>query len=284
MTLLEFSSMGCAVVVSGGSPSARAAIRSHFTQMDAIFSRFSATSELCAVNGARGPVVRVSSTFAAAVAVALEAACTSGGLVDPTLGASIEAVGYDTDFRELAPDPRPIEPRPAGNWRAIRVSGRLLVRPAGTVLDLNGVVKALTVDQAASMLDGPGWVSAGGDIATRGTPVTVALPGGGAVSLNEGGIATSGTTARSWWRGGELQHHLIDPTTGTPARSPWREVTAVGRDCLSADVAAKTGFLLGADGPRRLDGRGVAARFVAASGVVETEHWTTSVAREQAWA
>lgn len=276
--------MGCSVVVSGGSPSAQAAICDHFAQMDAIFSRFSAASELRAVNESRSPVVRVSATFAAAVAVALEAARASGGLVDPTLGASIEALGYNADFPELVSDPRPIEPRPAGNWRAIRVSGRLLVRPAGTVLDLNGVVKARTVDQAASILDGPGWVSAGGDIVTHGTAVTVALPGGGAVSLDEGGIATSGTTTRSWWRGGQLQHHLIDPATGTPSRSPWREVTAVGRDCLSADIAAKTGFLLGADGPRRLEARGVAARFVAASGVVETEQWTASLARDQAWA
>ena len=80
------------------------------------------------------------------------------------------------------------------------VSGRMLSRPPGLVLDLNGVVKALAVDEAAATLDGPGFVSVGGDLAVRG-PVDVALPGGGAVRIVEGGLATSGTATRgrtSW--------------------------------------------------------------------------------------
>ena len=47
-------------------------------------------------------------------------------------------------------------------------------------LDLNGVVKGRTVDDALTLLDERGWVSAGGDLATT-TPVSVGLPGGGSV-------------------------------------------------------------------------------------------------------
>ena len=120
---------------------------------------------------------------------------------------------------------------------------------------MNGVVKALAVDDALRLLSGPGFVSAGGDLAAN-APIDVALPGGGAVRVVQGGIATSGRAARRWLRNGEEQHHLIDPRSGKPARSPWTHVTVVGADCLAADVAAKAAFLLGEDGPEWLARRG----------------------------
>ncbi len=81
--------------------------------------------------------------------------------------------------------------------------------------------------------------------------------------MRRGALATSGTSKRSWIRGGELQHHLIDPRTGR-ARDlrPGRQVTACGATCLAADVAAKAGFLLGRTAPSWLDARGIPARFV----------------------
>jgi thiamine biosynthesis lipoprotein len=162
----------------------------------------------------------------------------------------------------------------------VRTGGRLLRMPAGVRLDLNGVVKAMAVDAALDLLGGDGWVSAGGDLATRGG-VDVALPGGGAVRLVQGGIATSGTARRTWRRGGERMHHLIDPRTGRPALSPWAQVTACGASCVDADLAAKAGFLGGPDGPDWLDERGVAARFLRPDGaVVENRAWAAATAGE----
>jgi FAD:protein FMN transferase len=279
-----FRSMGCEVVVAGAEPERLAEIVHLFEQRDATFSRFRAGSELERVNAAPEPIVRVSPTFAVAVSAALDAAYTTGGLVDPTLGAALTAAGYDADFSELTADPRPVEPVTHHDWREIRVGRGLLSRPPATVLDLNGVVKAMTVDEAARMLGGPGFVSAGGDIATNGSPLIVALPRGGAVTLCSGGIATSGTADRRWLRGGRLQHHLIDPRTGQPSTSRWTHVTAVGRNCLGADVAAKAGFLLGDDGPGWLDDRGVAAHFVADGAAIENDCWLHSLEVALAWA
>jgi len=90
------------------------------------------------------------------------------------------------------------------------------------------------------------------------------------VELRQGALATSGRTKRRWLRGGELQHHLIDPRTGRPSRSPWTEVTACGATCVAADVAAKAGFLLGEDGPAWLDARGIPARFLREDGATRT--------------
>ena len=242
-----FTAMGCEIAVAGASPSAQAAVEDLFRARDRMFSRFIGKSELNHVNAAAGQPVHVSDEFARMVRVGLDAAEESGGLVDPTLGAALVSAGYDVDFALLPHDgPAAVRGEP-GCWRSVRLRGRFLLVPAANVqLDLNGVVKGATVDDALTLIGGSGWVSAGGDLLTGTEGVIVALPGGGTVRLERGALATSGVDRRRWVRGGREQHHLIDPRTGAPASSPWRSVTACAATCLGADVAAKIGFFRGA--------------------------------------
>lgn len=257
--------MGCDVVTVGAPGAAEV-----FERYDRTFSRFRAGSELVRVNRRGGG--RVSALFAEVLATALWAAEETGGLVDPTVGAAVVAAGYDRDFGVGLDRAEPPRPPAVSGWRRVRLAGRAVVLPRGCSLDLNGVVKALAVDEAAQELPSGGFVSAGGDLATRGA-VDVALPGGGAVSVR-GGLATSGTARRRWLRGGVAQHHLIDPRTGRSAVVPWTAVTVAGADCLAADVAAKAAFLLGAAGPAWLEARGLPGRLLAGDGtVVETRDW-----------
>lgn len=240
MTVDRLQAMGCEIVAAGVDPAAVAAV---FEEWEDAFSLFRPGSELSRVNRSDASVVRVSPLFARALGVALDVAEETDGLVDPTL---------------------------CGRRREVRLAGRLLSRPAGLALDLNGVVKSLAVDAAAELIDGEGFVSAGGDIAVRG-PVDVALPGGGAVRVEQGGLATSGIVSRG--------RHLVDPRTGEPSESPWEQVTASGSSCLAADVAAKTAFLFGEDGLAWLDERGIPGRFVSLEGdVVENALWAGALA------
>jgi FAD:protein FMN transferase len=231
----RFRAMGCDVAVAGGDPDAVAAV---LERWESVFSLFRPESELSRVNRSGARVVAVSPLFARALRVALDVAAETGGLVDPTL---------------------------CGRRREVVIAGQLLSRPPGLALDLNGVVKALAVDDAVAALDGPGFVSVGGDLAVRG-PVDVALPAEGSVRVVSGGLATSGTASRG--------AHLVDTAAGRPSESPWEQVTASGASCLAADVAAKVGFLLGERGPAWLDERGAAGRFVGLDGsVVENDAW-----------
>jgi thiamine biosynthesis lipoprotein len=265
--------MGCEVVVRGGSQVEHAAVERLFAERDWIFSRFVPDSELNRVNDAAGRFVPVSDLFAETLRTALRVAEETNGVVDPTLGAAIESAGYTRDFAMLEPDDRPAGAPAPGAWRRVLVFGRHVGNPVGVRLDLNGVVKAIAVDDALSLLTGDGFVSAGGDVASRGE-LSVALPGGGEVTLRRGALATSGDTGRRWLRGGVVQHHLIDSRTGEPAVSPWSEVTACGATCLAADVAAKAGYLLGDEGPDWLDARGIPARFVRKDGeAVPNDAW-----------
>jgi thiamine biosynthesis lipoprotein len=264
----SFRAMGCDVIVSGGSGAARGAIERLFRERDAIFSRFDPDSELNRVNAGGGEAVPVSAEFADMLAVAFDVARATGGLVDPTLGAELLGAGYDADFTELPSDGRPVPlavlQRP---HEPVRLRGMHVTVPQGVLLDLNGVVKGKTVDDALELLEGDGFVSAGGDLAVRGALVA-SLPAGETVALLSGALATSGTDRRRWLRGGALQHHLIDPRSGSPAESPWAQVTVCGQTCLGADVAAKAAFLLGVHGPGWLDAQGMPARFLTEAGEI----------------
>jgi thiamine biosynthesis lipoprotein len=259
--------MGCEVVVAGARPGTLAKVRALFDRYDAAFSRFRAGTELVRLNAAGGGAM--SPLLREVLDIALWASDETGGLVDPRVGAAVVGAGYDRDFAAGLDRSEPAEATAvAGD---LCRAGPLLRLGAGVQLDLNGVVKALAVDRATELLDDEGFVSAGGDLATRGA-VDVGLSGGDAVRV-QGGLATSGTTRRHWRRAGELQHHLIDPRTGRPAVSPWSEVTVCGASCLAADVAAKAAFLLAEAGPEWLEQRRLPGRFSGADGVVTTSAW-----------
>jgi thiamine biosynthesis lipoprotein len=256
--------MGCTIVLPDRTP--LDGVRALFEARDSRFSRFLPTSELNRVNAAPLGVMLVSEDFASMLSLAIDAASATGGRVTPAVGGAITAAGYDRDFVDLPPDGESVEPVAVQSHASLRLRGRMLLRSSPVVLDLNGVVKGRTVDDALALL-GSGWVCAGGDVATT-VPLDIGLPAAGFVQLTGGGLATSSVTRRTWLRAGAVQHHLIDPATGAPAVTPWRDVSVAAGSCLAADIAAKSALLLGDDGPAWLDARGLAGRFVSRGGDV----------------
>jgi thiamine biosynthesis lipoprotein len=273
MTSVErFRAMGCDVVVGGADQAELGAIRALFEDRERTFSRFRAGSELNRVNAASGSTVVVSELFAQTLHDAVRAAAQTQGLVDPTLAVALEHAGYDRDFALMRSEDFPAGPGAPGLVAAVHLNGRILSRPSGVKLDLNGVVKARAVDDALDLLAGAGFVAAGGDVAARGGAL-IGLPGAGSLELHDGGVATSGTSRRRWRRNGVVQHHLIDPATGRPSASIWTLVTVAAGSCRDADVAAKAAFLLGVDGPAWLDERSLPGRFCSPAGEITNRTW-----------
>jgi FAD:protein FMN transferase len=278
--LLATEVMGCSLETDAAAAE-QPGLLAHFAALEDRFSRFLPGSELSLVNAQDGVCV-LSTEFLRVLGIALLAAEVSDGLVDPTLGNALDAAGYDRDFADLPAD----TPEPAGTPQAsaiarLSLEGRLLRLPDGVSLDLNGVVKALAVDEGLALCPSASFLACGGDVAVR-SETEVALPGGGAVRLQRGALATSGSTKRRWLRDGQLQHHLIDPLSGAPAATPWQAVSVCGASTLDADIAAKAAFLLGTNGTAWLDARGLPGRFLAHDGsVVENACWQTQVAPAQ---
>ncbi len=158
--------------------------------------------------------------------------------------------------------------------------------PTGVRLDLGATAKALMADRAAHAIasdSGAGvLVCAGGDVAVAGAapkggwPVGIALNSAGpfesgpVVSVTAGGLASSSTAVRSWYRGSRRVHHIVDPATGDCAGSHWRLVSTAGASCVDANAWSTAAVVWGEDAPDRLEHLGVPARFVRHDGVVTT--------------
>ncbi len=285
---------GARMVVPAGSDiaAAREVVDCELAAIDLAASRFRDDSEISVLNRAAGQPVIVSDLLAELIGVALEAAESSGGAVDPTVGELLQQIGYDRTFRDVPQDGPAltvtIQRRP--NWRAVELDRRAhTVRlPAGVSLDLGATAKAHASDRAAAVVHaltgGPVLISLGGDIAVAGPPpdggwtVAVAedsnapVPAQGPrVVITEGGLATSSKTVRQWRRGGDVLHHLIDPWTTRPAGGPWRTVTVAAPTCLEANVAATSAIVLGESAVQWLAARKLPARLVSEAGTVRVQ-------------
>jgi FAD:protein FMN transferase len=279
------------VAEAEGLPAAQYELERELAELDEACSRFRSDSELVRVNAAAGmgPVV-VSPVLFEAIEVAVSAAASTRGLVDPTVGRALRLAGYDRRFASVT---RRDGTRfraafaPVPGWRRIGLDPeRWTVRLDRDVeLDLGATAKALAADrsaQAASRASGSGvLVSLGGDVAVAGPapdggwPVRIAddhaadlEEPGPTVAIAAGGLATSGTTVRRWLAGDVELHHIIDPRTGRPARTPLRTVTVAAGTCVEANVASTAAVVLGEEAVGWLAERGLPARLVRASGEV----------------
>jgi thiamine biosynthesis lipoprotein len=230
-----------------------------FEREELRFSRFRADSELSRVNARAGRWTEVSGPFESLVRFALERAKDTDGSFDPSALDAVIAAGYDRDFDEILDGARGAlrPPRPCGRWRQIEVRAGSVRVPRDVGLDLGGVAKGWTVDIAAdaALCAGLPWalVNAGGDLRIAGDAplLDIAIEDPGAPSeaagwlhLASGALASSSTMRRAWGPG---LHHVIDPRTGAPARTPVVQATVWAPTCAEAEVLATWALLKGTD-------------------------------------
>jgi thiamine biosynthesis lipoprotein len=270
--------------------SAAEILRAELAAIDEACSRFREDSELSRLNRSHGEPTQVGELLCEALAVALDAAEATSGDVDPTCGQALIELGYDRDFAEipLTDAARPVVTATAvPGWRTVRLDRRSgIVRvPEGVLLDLGATAKALAADRTAARVHaalGCGvLVNLGGDIAVAGR-----APDGGwrvrvtddedspadgrdpAVAITSGGLATSGTSVRSWQRGGRRVHHIVAPRTGRSAEVHWRTATVAGATCVAANIAATAAIVRGATIVPWLEELRMPARLVRADGSI----------------
>ena len=246
--------------------------------------RFRADSEVRRLPG--GVATVVSPMLQRLVDAAVATAHRTDGQCDPTLGASVRALGYDRDIRLVLDDDRPVRVvvRARRAWEMIRLEGDRLTVPEGIELDLGATAKAFAADVIAAELSarfGCGvLMNLGGDLATAGAgphdgwQVLVRdLPADPAarIALHDGfALATSSTQRRTWRRGGELLHHIVDPRSGRPAPPVWRTVSVVAPTAVAANGSATAAIVAGPDAEAFLTDTGAPARLVGADGAVRT--------------
>jgi thiamine biosynthesis lipoprotein len=140
----NFRAMGTDVNVLALDPrvdvGARAAAA--IERLEAMWSRFRPTSELCAVNDAAPDPVVVSEPTYALIERAVDAWRRTGGSYDPTVLMAVRAAGYDRDFDAVvAEGPGPARdgvPAPGCAAVALDPVVRSVRLPAGVAMDLGG--------------------------------------------------------------------------------------------------------------------------------------------------
>jgi thiamine biosynthesis lipoprotein len=275
---------------------ARIAVAEVIDAIDLAASRFREDSELSRLNAAPEHEVEVSPLLARAIAAGLRGAELTGGAVDPTVGSAVRLAGYDSDFATVIKDGGPlvVHTTRVPGWQAVqfREKARRVWIPRGVEIDLGATAKALASDLAAAAAakatGGSGvLVSLGGDIAIAGESpdggwsIQVSEDSGApidereeAVTIVDGGVATSSTTVRRWTRGGVVLHHIIDPATGAPVAGPWRTATVAAASCVDANIASTAAIVMGRRALEWLEGQRLAARLVANEGRIErTSRW-----------
>jgi FAD:protein FMN transferase len=249
-------------------------------RLEQVASRFRPDSEVSGVNRAAGQWAPASSLLVELVEVALAAAESTDGLVDPCLGRQVDAAGYRSwaagDVAVLDPNPAP--PTHVGSWREVEVSAGRVRIPAGVALDLGATAKAWLADEVAERIadelavnvianmggdlrviaESPGWVVSA-DHEVPGMPER-------AIGITDGGLATSGQGRRRWLTRSGSAHHLIDPRTGLSADSGWWAVSALAATATAANVAATAGMLLDGDAPAWFAQRGLHGLFTRWTG------------------
>ncbi len=220
-----------------------------FATAEAVFSRFIPNSELSQVNESEAPTFVVSDLMADCLTAAQDLRDRTDGLVDPAVGGALIGWGYDRTFTEVADRDHHSPVDAIGYWS---IDGNILTRDPGTLLDLGGIAKGWTCDEAVNrgLAD---VVSAGGDVRSVDPEAVVEVedPWGeiaARVLLGSGGLATSSTTRRRWNVAGTEAHHIIDPRRLAPAISPVFSATVIAATAVEAEAGAKAVLLHGESG------------------------------------
>ncbi len=252
-----------------------------FAKNEQTLSRFLLDSELNFVNGHFEQWTVVSDLLWGVLIEALNWAEATNSLFDPTILNALEIAGYTHSFEQLEMGGNSLPPRRSRGrfanaiaekscptleqWMAIRLDWdeQAVWLPQGIRIDLGGIAKGYTAQQAVELLSqwGPSLLNAGGDLTAGdapadfpGWPVGLAAPWTDSEQPQEhlatlwlanSSLATSGIDYRRWERNGRFAHHLIDPRTGQPAQTDCLTTTVLAADAAEAEAWATAALILG---------------------------------------
>jgi FAD:protein FMN transferase len=251
-----------------------------FDTVERICTRFDRSSEVMQLLDCIGRPVRVSTLLFEVVSFAIDLSQQTEGAFDPAIGASMEQLGFNTNYKTLETIRTAVDAE-AVSYRDVELDRKArtvrLRRPV--ILDLNAVAKGLAIDLAARELkDFSGiCVEAGGDVVVRGANATSQgwvvgiqhprAPGilAETLQVTDAAVCTSGDYERR--AGTNLSTgHILDARTRRPV-GDLASVTVVAPTAMAADGLSTAAMILGrARGLQFLEEQGVGGLLIAADG------------------
>ena len=227
------------------------------------YSRFRETSVVSEINRNAGRTpVAVDAETVRLVQTSLDVARMTGGRFDPTVGVLRKAWDFRSGRVPAQDEIDGLLSLVDAEAVSIR-DGTVFLRRPGMEIDLGGVGKEYAVDRAAKVLLDEGVraavVNFAGDVRTIGSrgdgrPWSVGVRDPRRENrsvfavrvLLDAGIATSGDYERCFVRDGVRYHHILDATTGRPARGV-ASATVVAGSAFRAGCFSTAAFLLGTE-------------------------------------
>jgi len=258
-----------------------------FETVERICTRFDPTSEVMQLIGKVGQRVRVSTLLFEVATFALDLAEQTDGAFDPTIGATLERLGFNTNYQTGEVVQSGVDDAPV-SFRDVRLDRRArsiqLRRPL--VLDVNAVAKGLAIDLAVRELGDFAdlCVEAGGDLYVRGRNLAgerwhvgiqhPRAPGllARTLRVTDAAVCTSGDYERrapapAPGSGSErTTPHILDGRTRQPV-ADLASVTVVAPTAMAADGLSTAAMVLGRErGLQFLERQGVRGLLIAPDG------------------
>lgn len=234
-------------------------------RIEQLMTDYTDTSEVGKINIRAGrESVAVSPELIHLLTVANDFSEQSGGSFDVTVGPIVRAWDFLGSEHEIPTRGRMRLLRRLVNFRNIVIDSPMVyLRQRGMRLDLGGIAKGYAVDRSVELLKRRGVkraiVDLGGNLGVwwEGThaldssvaEILIRHPRKegkffGSFHAGTSGISTSGDYQRYFIKGGVRYHHIIDPSTGYPARDVV-SVTIIANDATTADALSTLVFVLG---------------------------------------
>ena len=269
--------------------SARAA-ETEVRRIEARYSRFLPSSDLTRINAVAevGGYIVIDEETAGLISFAQRCHSLSAGAFDITAGVLRRAWNFSKSELPSQDQIETLLPR-VGLEKVSLNQGRLSFARSGMDLDFGGLAKEYAADRAAEVCLAlgatSGFVNLAGDVRIIGpqpqgeawrigvkAPVDSATSAS-AISLTQGGLATSGDYERFIEVHGRRYGHILDPRTGWPVVGA-RSVTVVSDRCLAAGALSTAAMAFGPIAADWLSSLKVAWLIIDEQGRIQhSENW-----------
>jgi FAD:protein FMN transferase len=254
----------CELLVDGGDEAlARELLhvaRSEAQRIEHKFSRYRDDSVIGRLHAARGTPTEVDEETALLLDFAAHCHTLSDGLFDVTSG--VLRAAWRFDGSDHLPEPARVDAlRSRVGWPRVNWQRPWLTLPEGMEIDFGGIGKEYAVDRVLALLRArtalPLLVNFGGDLVVSGPrangsrwQVGIERPdvqghAAGLLSIEAGGLATSGDARRYLLKDGVRYGHVLDPRSGWPVQGAPRSVTVAAPTCTEAGLLATLALLQG---------------------------------------
>ncbi len=221
------------------------------------------SSELYQVNHRDQNRVDISDDLAECIATALKWSEASDGVYDLTIYPVSSLWDFHAENPEVPDSEKISGALEAVDYRNVSLDGNTITFSSDeTQIDLGGIAKGYISEKLKTYLTENGCTSAlinlGGNVSTVGHKddgsewiVGVQKPFSvrGEVLLTVGSadncVISSGIYERYFEQDGEFYHHIIDPSTGYPAKTDLNQVTVIGSRDADCDALSTICLLLG---------------------------------------